>query len=467
MNYQEFLERKSQLDGGDGFAPIWEPDFLFDFQRALVEWALKRGRAAIFADCGLGKTPMQLVWAENVCRKTDGKVLILTPLAVSQQTIEEAHKFGIEAQQSREGAVHPRITVTNYERLHYFNPTDFAGVVCDESSRIKAFDAQGRKDITAFMRKLRYRLLCTATAAPNDFIELGTSSEALGQLGYMDMLTKFFKNDDKNTKYLSRWSPIRQGGNSSAAGARGKWRFKGHAENDFWRWVCSWARAMRKPSDLGFDDAKFKLPPLVEKFHIVEPRTLAPGFLFDLPAVGLSEEREEARRTLDERCERVAELVNHTGKPAVVWCWLNDEGKRLKNLIPDAVEVCGSDSDDHKEQSFIDFAHGNIRVLISKCKIAGFGLNWQHCSHMTFFPSHSYESYYQGTRRCWRFGQDNPVTVDIVATPGSELIQENLRRKAVQADAMFSNLVEHMNNALNIKRLAESNGKATVPKWIK
>lgn len=466
LDYEQFLKRKSQIDTYDGFDPVFMPDSLFDFQRALVDWAVRKGRAAIFSDCGTGKTVMQLTWAENVARHTGGKVLILTPLAVAPQTVEEGEKFGVEVIHEREG-VAQRITVTNYERLHYFNPTDFVGVVCDESSCIKSFDGKRRGQVTDFMRKLRYRLLCTATAAPNDYTELGTSSEALGYLGLMDMLGKFFKNDQNTSKPVRRWTAQKTGWATATAGCgRSVWRLKGHAETHFWRWVCSWARALRKPSDLGFDDGRFVLPALNEEVHIIQPRTIKDGYLFEMPAVGLHEEREEARRTIQERCEKAASLVNNTGQPALVWCHLNDEGKLLKQLIPDAVEVCGSDSEEKKEEALIGFSHGKFRVLITKQKIAGWGLNWQHCNHMTFFPSHSFEAYYQGVRRCWRFGQKNPVKVDIVATPGSALIQENLENKSKAADIMFDRLVEHMNDALNIQRQNDYQEKMEIPSWL-
>ena len=266
-DYTDFLHIKTQLGSLDGFEPVWMPDFLFDFQRELVAWACRKGKGAVFADCGLGKTPMQLVWAENVVRYTNRPVLILTPLAVSHQTITEAAKFGIEAHRCDTGKVYPGINVVNYERLHYFNPDDFSGCVCDESSILKSFDGTRRLEITEFMRKLPYRLLCTATAAPNDYIELGTSSEALGQLGHTDMLTRFFKND-QNTIKPRVYRHHSQ--NFSKLDDAAKWRFKGHAEQAFWRWVCSWARAIRKPSDLGFDDRNFILPPLVEQDHLVE-----------------------------------------------------------------------------------------------------------------------------------------------------------------------------------------------------
>jgi hypothetical protein len=459
-SYAEFLERRAQLEGMHGFEPEWMPDFLFSFQQALTTWAIEKGRAAIFADCGLGKTPMQLVWAENVRRHTGEPVLIVTPLAVSHQTIREGAKFGIEVSRSDDGTVHP-LTVTNYERLHHFDPKDFAGTVCDESSAIKSFHGVRREQVTRFMLKQRYRLLCTATAAPNDYIELGTASEALGELNRTDMLDRFFKNDD-GTSLHSRQKWIGQNPGRKAIG----WRFKGHAEEPFWRWVSSWARALRKPSDLGYSDSGFDLPELIEREHLVEAHAPAPGRLFELEANGLGEQREEQRRTLTERCEKVASLVNDTGQPAVVWCHLNDEGKLLARLIPDAVEVAGSDSDEHKERSFLGFADGDIRVIVTKPKIGAFGLNWQHCAHMTFFPSHSYEAYYQAVRRSWRYGQERPVVVDIVTTKGGHDIMENLHRKAVQCDRMFSSLTEHMTNALAITERRAFTVQEEVPSWL-
>ena len=453
-DYGEFLLQKSQGGADSGFAPVWMPDFLFDFQRELVEWAVRKGRAAIFADCGLGKTPMGLTWASNVARKTGKPVLYLTPLAVASQTVREAEKFGIEARQSKDGAHAGHIIVANYERLHYFSSSDFGGVVCDESSVLKSFAGERRGEITAFMRQVPYRLLQTATAAPNDYIELGTSSEALGYMGHMDMLNRFFKNDLNN---------------SAQGRMRGeviKWRLKGHAETPFWQWVCSWARAIRRPSDIGFNDDGFLLPPLHEVEHLVEANSLADGMLFALPAVGLKEQREERRRTVQERCQTVADLVNHTGQPALVWCHLNEEGDVLQSLIPDAVQVAGSDSDDRKEDRLESFADGRARVLITKPKIGAWGLNYQHCNHVTFFPSHSFEQYYQAVRRCWRFGQKRAVKVDIVTTEGERGVMRNLQRKSDQADAMFSRLVAEMNNALAIERVNNMNTQVEVPSWL-
>jgi hypothetical protein len=453
-DYTRFLERKAQLGGEHGFTPKTVPGFLFDFQVALLEWAQRKGRAAIFADCGLGKTPIELVWADNVLRRENKSVLILCPLAVSAQTIREAEKFGIEAR--REISVTaPSVYVANYEKLHHFDPDAFAGVVCDESSILKSFDGKRKAQITEFMRLIPHRLLATATAAPNDYIELGTSSEALGYLGHLDMLQRFFKNE-QNKATLKRF----------AGKMIPKWRLKGHAQVPFWQWVCSWARAMRKPSDLGFDDGPFILPELVEEEYTVKNIAPASGMLFTLPAVGLDEQRDERRRTIKERCEFVANLVNDTGEPALVWCHLNAEGDLLEELIPDCVQVAGRHSDDHKEEKLTAFAENKVRVLVTKPKIGGWGLNLQHCAHVTFFPSHSYEQYYQGVRRCWRFGQKRPVKVDVICTEGERLVMDNLRRKATAADKMFTILVAEMERELSIDRSESFPQKEEVPPWL-
>jgi len=437
----------------EGFEPVSMPQFLFDVQREVVGRSLRRGRSAIFADCGLGKTPMQLVWADNVIRHTNGRVLILTPLAVARQTVREAQKFGIEASRGASA----RIVVANYERLHHYSPADFAGVVCDESSAIKAFNGKRRAEVTAFLRHVPYRLLCTATAAPNDYIELGTASEALGIMGQLDMLARFFVNDQNTCDMKTKWR--------LQSGSGGHWRFKGHAEVPFWRWVCSWATAFRKPSDLGFDDARFVLPELIERDHIVEAKHAAPGQLFARAANGFFEERQERRRTIRDRCETAAALVATTGKPAVVWCHLNDEGDLLEEMIPDARQVSGADSDEAKEETFEDFATGKLRVLVIKPKIGAWGLNWQHCAHVVTFASHSYEQYYQAVRRCWRFGQTSPVVVDIISSEGEVAVKDNLRRKAEAADRMFSALVEHMREATTIRDARNYSNKIEVPQW--
>jgi len=451
-DYHAFLESKTHCGEMSGFEPTFLPDYLFDFQKSLVEWATQKGRSAIFADCGLGKTPMQLVWAQNVVEHTGQNVIIATPLAVSYQTEREAQKFGIECARSDNGQPKSKITITNYERLHLFNSADYVGTVCDESSILKNFDGARRQTITDFIRKHPYRLLCTATAAPNDYIELGTTAEALGEMGYMDMLNRFFKNEQNNSA------------TNRSYGHAAKWRFKKHAQVPFWRWVSGWARAMRKPSDLGFDDGKFILPELIENQVFIDNTKPLPGELFVRPAFGLREQRQELRLTLQERCEKVSDLVRNNGV-AVAWCHLNSEGDLLARLIPEAQQVSGSDSDDKKETLLRAFSDGEIRVLITKPSIAGFGLNWQHCNHMTFFPSHSFEQYYQSVRRCWRFGQTNPVTVDVVTTGGGMSVLENLQRKSKQADQMFSELVRYMNDAVSI-RSTSFDQPMEVPSWL-
>ena len=458
MKYTDFLERKSQLGGDHGFEPKSLPSFLYGFQTDLVLWSLRKGRSAIFADCGLGKTPMQLVWANKVAEHTGKPGLIATPLAVSHQLIRESEKFGINAARSQDGSVSAEIMVTNYERLGAFNPADFSGMVCDESSILKNFNGIRRTEITGFMRKMPYRLLCTATAAPNDYTELGTSSEALGEMGFMDMLGRFFKNTQNTSDTKTKWR-------THGGGSGPQWRFKGHAEDHFWKWVCSWARACRRPSDLGYSDQGFDLPPLIENEHIVEARTQRAGQLFSLPSANFFEEREERRRTIGERCEKVASLVD-TGKQALVWCHLNDEGDLLKNLIPGSEQIRGSDSDEKKEGRLIAFQRGELRVLVTKPKIGAWGLNLQSCSHVTAFPSHSYEQYYQGIRRCWRFGQKNGVVVDMVATDGEIGVKKNLQRKAKQADRMFSALVEHMYDSQKIDSSNKFDTETEAPEWL-
>ncbi len=439
--YGEFLARKAQLANAGGFAATGLPSHLFGFQAALVEWATRMGRAAVFADCGLGKTLIELEYATQVYRRTGRPVLLLTPLAVGFQIVAEAARFGYDAATSRTGQVAATITVTNYEQLTKFSPDDFGGVVCDESSILKAFDGVTRQAITEFMRRTPYRLLGTATAAPNDWTELGTSSEALGGLGHTDMLTRFFVSDQRTVTSRS----------SFAAGGRAVgFRLKGHAVDPFWRWVASWSRALRRPSDLGFPDDGFHLPPLIEREHLVQASLSAPGTLFDVPAHGLADEREETRRTLTERCEAAAAALEHAHH-AVAWCHLNDESTLLTHLIPGAVEVAGADSPAQKEEALAAFTRGEIRVLVTKPSIGAWGLNWQHASQMTYFPSHSYEAYYQAVRRMWRFGQTQPVHVDVITTTGGRAVLDNLRRKASAADEMFSRLVAHMNDALTVR----------------
>jgi hypothetical protein len=366
--------------------------------------------------------------------------------------VTEGAKLGLEVTHSRDGSG-SGIVVTNYERLHYFDSSKFGGVVCDESSILKNFKGSTCSEVIAFMRKTPYRLLCTATAAPNDYIELGTSSEALGELGNMDMLSKFFKLENNSVHGL-------------AMRASQKYRFRGHAEHDFWRWICSWARACRKPSDLGFDDNGFVLPELCVAEHTVVARTLPNDLLFEMPAINLQEQRAELRRTINERCEKAAEVAWNMKEPSISWCNLNDEGKLLRELIPGSVEVSGSDSEEFKEEAFKGFANGDIQKLISKPRIAGFGLNWQHCAHATFFLSHSYEQYYQAIRRCLRFGQKRNVQVDLISTEGQSGVLKNIQRKTHQAEKMFDFLVKMMWDEMNIKRENNYTKKEILPSWL-
>jgi hypothetical protein len=472
--YKEFLLQKSHSSIGCGFQPFFLPDCLFDFQQHIVSLALQRGRAAIFADCGMGKTLMQLVWAHNVAYKTNKPVLILTPLAVGAQTVMEGHRFGIACSRSRDGqfSADEKIVITNYEQLHRFNSQDFAGVVCDESSILKHFTGATQKNVTRFLLKIPYRLLCTATAAPNDYPELGTSSEALGELGYQDMLTRFFRKNDKQAfrmrdvrlKKKAMLANIPTDFQQLLVDQSSEWRLKGHAVTPFWRWVASWAMALRKPSDLGFPDKDFILPPVVEQEHIVRPSTLPDGSLFDLPAFGFHEEREERKRSLVDRCSYVAELANHDN-PVVIWCHLNDEGDMLEKMIPKSRQVCGADSDEKKESTYQDFISGALRVLIIKPKIGAWGMNWQHCAHVITFATHSYEQYYQSIRRCWRFGQKRSVCVDIVITEGERRIANNMLRKARQADAMFQAMLEEMHQA-TIVQPRKNFTTIEVPSWL-
>lgn len=450
--YYQFLTAKTHEGASTGFPVRFMPPELFDFQQAMVAYAVEKGRAALFEDCGLGKTVQFLTWAQNVVEHTNGNVLVVAPFAVSTQIVREAAKFGIDARRSSDGSIPTKIVVTNYERLSAFNPSDFVGVVCDESSILKSFDGARRAEITDFMRKVPYRLLATATAAPNDYIELGTSSEALGYLGHMDMLNRFFRNDQNNSATRRMY------------GEAPKWRFKGHAELPFWRWVCSWARALRKPSDLGFDDGGFVLPMLHENQHLVEADSLPNGMLFNLPAATLPEQRDEKKRTIKARCERAAALATHD-RPAIVWCQFNEEADLLEKIIPGAKQVSGSQSDDIKEGRLMDFVDGGFRVLVTKARIAALGLNFQHCSHVVDFPSHSYEQYYQGVRRCWRFGQTREVVVDTVLTEGERKIIENRQRKADAARSMFDNLIFEMNNAMAVSSAKAFDKAMEVPSW--
>jgi hypothetical protein len=453
QSYSKFLEKKAKWNGGQGFAPNSLPDWLFDFQSYLVDWALRIGRGAILADCGLGKTPMQLAWANEIVKRENRPVILATPLAVGAQAIKEADKFGVEAERSRDGkhSGKPLIVVTNYQQLHKFNPSDFAGMVCDESSAIKDAKSKTKAAVIEFTRGIQYRLLCSATAAPNDVWELGTSSEALGYLGFRDMVTTFFKQE--TAKDHLGWG-------------RTKYRFRGHAEQPFWSWVCSWARSLRKPSDLGFDDSRFILPELIETEIVVDQSKARPGMLFAMPGKDIRDERKDRRLSIDERCETAADIVCSHNRPAISWCELNDEGDLLEKIIPNSRQVSGSMSDDEKEEVLLAFTSGELNRIIIKPKIGAWGLNWQHCSDITVFPSHSYEQYYQAIRRCYRFGQKKKVKVSNIISEAEAGIMQSIRRKTAQAEKMFSSIVSHMGDAMHLVSSDYFPNKEVIPSWL-
>ncbi len=404
---------------------------LYPFQRDLVAWALRRGRAAIFADCGLGKTLMQLAWADAVARDQDRPVLILAPLAVAAQTAREGAKFGISVTTCRSGDdVRPGINIANYEMLHAFDTEAFAGVVLDESSILKSYDGKTRTAIIEGFARTPFRLACTATPAPNDHMELGNHAEFLGVMSRVEMLATFFVHD---------------GGDTS------KWRIKGHAETPFWSWVCSWACMVKQPSNLGYSDDGFVLPALRMHEHTVKVdhsgAAQSVGTLFKMEAVTLEEQRGARRESLAARVAACAELVNASDEQWIVWCELNAEGDALEKAINGAVQVSGSDSNEFKESSVLGFADGRIRVLVSKVSIFGFGLNLQHCSSMAFVGlSHSYEQWYQAVRRCWRFGQKREVNCHVVISELEGRVVASIQRKEADAEKMAREMVANMSD---------------------
>ncbi len=424
-DYDAFIKAKAATSVAVGFEAKDLGGDLFDFQRAIVEWACRRGRAAIFADTGLGKTAMQTEWARQVNEHTGGDVLIAAPLCVAQQTVEEAAKFGIHVRYCRDQKdAKPGITITNYEMLERFNPADFAGVVLDESSILKAHDSKTRAKIVEMFRDTPYRLSCTATPSPNDHMELGNQAEFLGVMTAAEMLAMFFIHD---------------GGDTS------QWRLKGHGKTRFWEWMSTWAVCIRNPADLGFDGTRYVLPGLKMHEHIIESPEALPGQLFSGIAQTLTERRDAKRGSLQERVKVAAELVNSHSRPAIVWCHLNDESKALADAIPDAVEVTGSMTIDQKEAAIMAFTHGQKRVIVTKPSIAGFGMNWQHCADVVFAGlDDSYESFYQAVRRCYRFGQFKVVNVHLVSAESEGAVKANLERKQAQADDMADSMVAHM-----------------------
>lgn len=423
--YAEFLAERARPVAADPIVGHGYPARAFDFQRDLIRWTLSRGRCGVFADCGLGKTLVQLAWAQCVYEQTGESVLVLAPLAVSAQTVREGELCDIEVTACREvGDVRPGVNVTNYERLGRFAEMTWGGLVLDESSILKAFDGKTREWLTLFGRGVRYRLCCTATPSPNDFEELGGHSEFLGVLNRRQMLAEFFVNDGLSAAH---------------------WRLKGHGRLAYWRWIASWARVLRSPADLGYSDDRFLLPPLSVEVEQVNADHVSDDRLFGVPVATLQERRQARRESLPQRVALAVDRVNASDEAWVVWCDLNDESKALAAAIPDAVEVTGSDPIEVKEERLTGFSEGSARVIVSKPSIAGWGLNWQHCHNILFVGlSDSYEQYYQAVRRCYRFGQKYPVRVVIVASDREQAVLDNIERKQAQAQEMFSEVIDAM-----------------------
>lgn len=430
MDYREFLASKHKSDPSTGLVDVPNlSSMLFEYQRDIVSWALRRGRAAIWADCGLGKGPMALEWARHI----PGPVLIVAPLAVSRQFISEASKFGITASYAKDASeIVGQITITNYERVGGFDLSAFTGIVLDESSILKSHDGKTRTALIDACRSVPFRLCCTATPAPNDHMELANHAEFLGVMDRSEMLATFFTHD---------------GGDTS------KWRLKRHASSDFWAWVASWAVMMRKPSDLGYSDDGFVLPDLVMDSVVIDVDEPTEGMLFAVEAQSLQERIVARRSTVDDRVAKAADIANDTDRPVLVWCNLNSESEALARAIPGSVAVSGGDSAEFKESAMMGFTNGTVRVLISKPSICGFGMNWQHCSDVVFVGlSDSYEQFYQAVRRCWRFGQQNPVRVSVVTASTEGAVLANIRRKEADAARMAESMVEHM-KAINTQHI--------------
>lgn len=426
--YSDFLSRKRMIDPPTGILSLPRlPSVLFDFQSDITRWALRRGRAALFAGTGLGKSLMELVWADIVHRETGRDILHLAPLAVTAQMMREADKFGIAARQVRSQAdCLAGTNITNYQKVEHFDLARFGGVILDESSILKSTDGHYRTRLIEECRAIPFRLAATATPAPNDFMELGNHAEFLGVMSYTDMLATFFTHDGGETQ---------------------KWRLKGHAENEFWKWMASWAVMLRRPSDLGYDDGAYKLPPLHQHQHIVGVEyapSLDTGMLFPMEAQSLQERIAARRDTVAERVA-LAATITPADRPFVWWCNLNSESEALARSIPGAIEVRGADSEADKERKLIDFSEGRIRVLVTKPTICGFGMNWQHCADTGFVGlNDSFEQIYQAVRRFWRFGQTKPVNVHFIAAETEGAVVANLRRKETDAERMAAAMVAHM-----------------------
>lgn len=423
--YEKFIKSKLRMDIASGFDCDIPVGPLFDFQAACISWALKRGRAALFLDTGLGKTFCQVTWAQKVAEHTGGNVIIAAPLCVAQQTVEEAAKIGIIVKYCRDDSqVEPGITITNYEMLEHFDLDSFAGVVLDESSILKSHTSKTREAIVMGFRNTPYKLSCTATPSPNDYIELGNQADFLGVMSAQEMLATFFTHD---------------GGDTS------KWRLKGHGKVKFWEWMATWSICIRSPADLGFDGSRYELPPLEMVEHLVSGGELINGELFHVTAQSLTERRQAKKNSMADRIALAASIANGTDQPVIVWCHMNEESELITKAIPGAVEVTGSMTVDQKTKNIMAFTHGEARVLVSKASICGFGMNWQHCNIMIFAGmDDSFEKYYQAVRRCHRFGQKRQVTVHIITAETEGAVKANIERKQAQANLMAGQMVAYM-----------------------
>lgn len=430
MQYEEFLSDKKYTSQSAGFEISKDKlnTKAFNWQKDIITWSLKKGKSSLFEDCGLGKTLQQSEWGKQIHEAEKGDILILAPLAVSKQTKSEGEKFGIEINICRtQDDVKPGINITNYEMLEHFNPNKFIGVVLDESSILKSYDGRFRNLIIDYFKDTPYKLACTATPAPNDFMELGNHAEFMNVMSRSEMLATFFTHD---------------GGETS------KWRLKGHAEEKFWEWVASWAVVLSNPADLGYYDEKYNLPPLNIQEHIVKSPQSPFSLLPDV-AKTLSERRQARKESINERVDRASELANNSNEQWIVWCDLNQESEMLTKSIKDAVEVKGSDSNEHKEDSMLRFSNGDIRCLVTKPSIAGWGMNWQNCHNMSFVGlSDSYEAFYQSVRRCWRFGQEKEVNSHIIVSEREGAVKANIERKEADSKRMFQEMIKHTKNIL-------------------
>jgi superfamily II DNA or RNA helicase len=455
--YLDLIARKSASASAAGFI-VSDGDMashLILHQPDLVRWALRRGRAALFADTGLGKTIMLLEWARHVSQR--GRVLILAPLAVGPQIEREAARFGVDAVYRRidDGS---RIIISNYEMRHRFDPSQFIGIVIDESSILKSFDGRIRTELIEAFSRTPFRLACTATPAPNDFTELGNHAEFLGIRTRAEMLAEYFVHDGGSTQ---------------------DWRLKGHAVTPFWRWVATWGAVVKRPSDLGYDDGAFILPPLEMREHVIaddEHDIAATGMLFPMPAVGLTEQRKAKRETMPKRVDYIRGLVDTYGNDqAIVWCELNDEQDAVTKALGDqCVSIDGRTKDDLKIERVERWLSGGVKTLVSKIRIFGFGMNFQNCHHVAFGANNSYESVYQAIRRCWRFGQHHPVTADLVCSEREGNVLANYRKKEADAAKMAEEMTRHVGDAVRaeVRGLTrqfndyQPQAAMTLPSWL-